>query len=85
MTNIANPEADKPRLISAYSGMNILDARDHIRIVLTREPPKGVRYELKRAGFNPMPGDSATFFRTTNPQAIFDAQMIGATFFKETP
>jgi len=75
------PDADKPRLVHDYGGMQLLDAREHLRVKLLGEPPKGVRWSLKDAGFKPMPGDANTYYRLTNPQAIFAAQMIGATFF----
>ena len=75
------PEADKARMVIDYqgrnSGMQILDAREHIRVALTGEPPKGLRWALKDAGFKVMPGNDRMFIRTKNPDAIFNAHVIG--------
>lgn len=72
--------SDKPRLVVEYIGMQIFDARDNIRVVLKGQPPRGMRWCLKDAGFKPSQG-STIWTRANCPDAIFQAQNIGTTFF----
>lgn len=74
------PPTDEPRVVIDYSGMQVLDCREHIQIRLTDPPPKGLRWSLKDAGFRPMP-ESNTWQRPHTPDAIFKAQTIGRAFF----
>lgn len=79
------PDADKPRVVVDYGGMQILDARENIRVVLKGKPPRGVRWCLKDAGFRPSERETV-WNRPASPDAIFQAQNIGNTFFaQETP
>ena len=76
------------RLVVDYGGMQLHQASRDLQVKLLGEPPKGVRWALKDAGFKPVPEAAGTYARATTPDAIFQAQMIGATFFpstKETP
>lgn len=79
------PEADKARIIARYDGAQIEDARDHIRIVLTREPPRCVKGCLRRDGFLPN-GPNGAWQRKHSPIAAITAAAICNTFFdKEIP
>lgn len=73
--------SSEPRVVINYSGMQVLDAREHVQIRLTASPAKGLRTQLRAAGFKPMPGGT-TWQRPHTPDAIFKAQGIGRTFFK---
>lgn len=72
---------DKPRLVVEYAGMQIFDARERIRVVLAGEPPRGVRWSLKDAGFEPR-GDG-TWDSPSSPRQIMLAQSIGNEFYGE--
>lgn len=78
------PDADKPRLVAQYQGLQIFDARDRIQVVITGEPPRGVRWTLKNEGFTRR--DNATWEAPNTPMSVMAAQAIGSTFFEqETP
>lgn len=73
------PEADKPRMVIDYGGLQIWDARHDIRVVLKGEPPRGVKGCLRVEGFRQV--RDGVWTRPNTPDAIFTAQHIGATFF----
>lgn len=74
------PGEEKPRLVVSYAGMNIYDARENIRVVLSSATPRGVRWCLKDAGFKSTDGGTV-WNRPHSPDAIMQAQNIGFTFF----
>jgi hypothetical protein len=82
------PEADKPRVVCRYKGAQIRDAREHVQIVFSVEPPRGVKGCLRIEGFQPTGPDGAWQRRHT-PIAVIKAQAICNTFFQpeeqETP
>lgn len=81
-----NPESDKPRIVARYRGLQLVDARDFIRVVFDADPPRGMRWCLKNAGFKPA-ADGA-WERRMCPDAIFQAQAIAKIFSttdQETP
>lgn len=77
-----NAEADKPRLVVDYGGLQIWDARENIRVVLKGKPPRGIRWCLKDAGFRPSERETV-WNRPACPDAIMQAQSIGTIFFSE--
>lgn len=83
MHDVVAPEADKPRVVCDYSGVQIIDARHHVRVVFKGDPPKGARYCLKDAGFQATP--DGAWQRPMSPDAVFQAQNIVALFFPTSP
>jgi len=75
------PDADKPREVCRYRNMQILDCRERIQVVITGEPPRGVRWTLKNEGFNRR--NNTTWEAPNTPITIMAAQAIGSTFFEE--
>lgn len=76
-------EADKPKVVIEYRGLQIRDARDHIQLHFTSmPPPRGVKWCMKDAGFKSSNG-GRTWIKPNTPDAIFTAQSIGNTFFTQ--
>lgn len=74
-------QPDKPRVVAIYRGLQIVDAREHIRVVFETDPPRGLRWCLKDAGFKPA-ADGA-WERRMCPDAIFQAQAIAKLFLTD--
>jgi hypothetical protein len=77
----AAPDADKPRLVCRYRGLQILDARENILVVIVGEPPVGARGGLRHEGFRR--DSNSTWSAPATPMAILAAQAIGTIFFSE--
>lgn len=73
--------SEKPRIVCRYLGAQIRDAREHVQVVLTIEPPRGVKNSLRHAGFRPT-GVDGEWRRAHSPIAVIKAQAICNTFFK---
>lgn len=72
---------DKPRLVREYQGMQIFDARERILVVLGSNPPRGVRYCLRDAGFEQR--GEGVYDSPSSPRQIMLAQSIGNEFYGE--
>ena len=78
------PDAEKPRVVCRYRGMNICDARERVQIVIEGAPPRGMAGSLQVEGFRRI--NSHTWEAPANPMNYATAQAIGTAFFeKETP
>jgi hypothetical protein len=76
---IFEPAGDVPRLVVRYDGVQIRDAREHVEVHFTKPPKRGVVGALRYvAGFRRH--TSRSFWATSNPKAIFDAQGVLAEF-----
>lgn len=75
---------DEPQTVLRYRGMNVIGTREHIRIELTQAPERVVVTRLRLAGFRADNRNRTTWNRAHSPDAIFQAQRIGATFFTES-
>lgn len=75
------PEADKPREVIALRGIQVLDARDRLRVVLRGKPPVGVKTCLRHSGFQPI--SDGVWEAPHSPSTIFAATDIVKTFFEE--
>lgn len=62
-----------------YSGVQVIDAREHIRIKVSGLEPAGFRAGLRAGGFKPA-GDR-TWERAHTTAAIVEAQAIINVFF----
>lgn len=76
------PEADKPRIVCRYRGMQVLDAREHVLVVIEGEQPCGVGAGLRAEGFRRRSSNS--WEAPANPQNYMAAQVIGRTYFGES-
>lgn len=76
-----DPSADKPRVVVDYAGVQIVDAREMVRVVFTGSPAAGVRGCLRHEGFA-RAADGA-FERRASPAAIYAAQAILNTFYSQ--
>lgn len=74
-------EADKGRVVIEYAGIQVLDARARLRVVLTGETPRGVKGCLRLDGFRPVA--DGIWEAPHTPATIFAAQSIVKTFFEE--
>lgn len=82
----APPDAEKPRTVCRYLGMQICDARDRIQVVIDGEPPRGVRWSLRNEGFSRR--SNGIWEAPHTPMSIMAARAIGSEFFgneQETP
>lgn len=80
------PDAQKPRIVCKYSGMNILDCRERIQIVIEGAIPRGAGFCLRNEGFTRC--SKSTWDAPATPMSIATAQAIGNAFFQqeqETP
>lgn len=72
----------RPRVVASYRGVQLLDAREHVRIVFTDVPRRGVLVALRFcAGFRQHGSESLVFERAMSPAAIFEAQGVLAEFY----
>ena len=72
------PEAEKPRLVCRYQGMQIFNARDRIVVVLSEDPPHGIRGGLKVEGFQRQADGS--WAKPHSVMAIMEARAVGSAF-----
>jgi hypothetical protein len=72
-------EESTAKVVIAYSGVQILDCREHIRIKIAGTEPAGFRAGLKAAGFKP--AGEQTWERPHTTAAIVEAQAILNVFF----
>lgn len=75
------PDADKPRVVVEYSGMQILNCREHVQVLLGSNPPRGIRGSLRIEGFKE--NDRGIWEAALTPRNIMSAQAIGNTYFKD--
>lgn len=66
-------------MVCDYSGMQVFDAREKIRVVLGSNPPRGIRGSLRLEGF--MESADGVWDAPSNPKNIMSAQVIGNIFF----
>lgn len=72
-------DAPDSRLVARYIGCQIFDVREHIEIVFTRQPVRGVGSALKYAhGFERL--SSNVYRARSNPNNIFAAHAVLAEF-----
>lgn len=74
-------EADKPRCVVDYGGMQIWDRREQIRVVLVQPAPLGITGCLRREGFTRR--GEGIWDAPHNPMSITTAQAIGSAFFEK--
>lgn len=76
------PQPDKPRVVCRYQGAQIRDAREHVQVVFTVDPPpRGVKGCLRIEGFLPT-GPQGEWQRRHSPIAVIKAQAVCNTFFQ---
>jgi len=80
MVRVSQP-TDTPRIVCSYQGAQIRDAREHVQVVFTVEPPRGVKNGLRESGFRPT-GPNGAWQRKHTPIAVIKAQAICNTFFE---
>lgn len=74
-------DADKPRVVCRYRGMQVLDARDRVLVVIEGDHPCGLGAGLRAEGFRRRSRN--IWEAPANPQNYMAAQVIGRTYFEE--
>lgn len=77
----AAPDAEKPRTVCVYRGMQIQDCRDRIQVVTDGTWPAGARAGLRVEGFRKR--SDTTWDAPSSPMSIAAARAIGNIFFGE--
>ena len=72
----------QPRVVARYAGVQIEDAREHIRISFATKPPRGLAGKLSSAGWS-RDGGTGPFIKRSTPTAIFEAQGLLRQFCGE--
>lgn len=71
--------AEPPRVVSRYRGVQLQDAREHLLVVFTAPPKRGVKYCLRDLGFRALA--NGDFDKPMSARAIFQAQGLFNEFY----